>query len=407
MRAVLARSTADLSSRESRRDSGQRREAPEGRLCRVSVLALPSLVISREWGMSRSPVPVVSDSDRKVLESWVRSTSVPAGLARRARIVLLASEGIGTNEIVDKVGSTRPTVIGWRNRYIDRGFGRLGRSAEERPGTGDRSDRGDQRDAGAAAGAARSDALVEPAAGRPVGDLESPRWPRSGASGACKPGGSETFKFSTDPRAGGQDPRRRRAVPGPAGEGRGALDRRENARSRPWTGPRRSCRCDPGCPREADARLRPARHHHTVRRAGGRHRQGHRRLLPRHRHEEFLRFLKQVAKAYPRVQLHMVVDNYATHKHPTVKAWLARNPRITMHFTPTVRVLAEHGRDLLRHHHPPSHPPRHFTSVTDLIAAITFIDGWNERCQPFTWTKTADDIIQHATRSKPTQFTRH
>ena len=51
--------------------------------------------------------------------------------------------------------------------------------------------------------------------------------------------------------------------------------------------------------------------------------------LPRHRHQEFLRFLKQVAKAYPRRELHIVCDNYATHKHPTVTAWLARNPRIT------------------------------------------------------------------------------
>src|SRR5665811_1310292 len=56
---------------------------------------------------------------------------------------------------------------------------------------------------------------------------------------------------------------------------------------------------------------------------------------PRHRSDEFLKFLKQVAKAYPRVRLHLVVDNYATHKHPQVQAWLAHNPRITMHFTPT------------------------------------------------------------------------
>ncbi len=56
---------------------------------------------------------------------------------------------------------------------------------------------------------------------------------------------------------------------------------------------------------------------------------------PRHRHEEFLKFLKQVAKTYPRVKLHLVCDNYATHNHPDVQAWLARNPRITMHFTPT------------------------------------------------------------------------
>jgi len=53
--------------------------------------------------------------------------------------------------------------------------------------------------------------------------------------------------------------------------------------------------------------------------------------LPRHRHQEFLAFLKQVAKAYPRRRLHLVCDNYATHKHPAVKAWLARNPRITLH----------------------------------------------------------------------------
>jgi hypothetical protein len=56
---------------------------------------------------------------------------------------------------------------------------------------------------------------------------------------------------------------------------------------------------------------------------------------PRHTHAEFLAFLKQVAKAYPRVQLHIVCDNYGTHKHPAVKTWLAKNPRITMHFTPT------------------------------------------------------------------------
>jgi transposase len=55
----------------------------------------------------------------------------------------------------------------------------------------------------------------------------------------------------------------------------------------------------------------------------------------RHRHQEFLAFLKQVPAAYPRRQLHVVVDNYATHKHPAVRAWLARHPRVTLHFTPT------------------------------------------------------------------------
>jgi hypothetical protein len=56
---------------------------------------------------------------------------------------------------------------------------------------------------------------------------------------------------------------------------------------------------------------------------------------PRHRHEEFLTFLKQVAKAYPRRKLHLVCDNYGTHTHPDVRAWLDKHPRITLHFTPT------------------------------------------------------------------------
>jgi transposase len=130
--------------------------------------------------------------------------------------------------------------------------------------------------------------------------------------------------------------------------------------------------------------------------------------MPRHRSDEFLRFLKQVAKAYPRVQLHLVVDNYATHKHPRVKAWLSHNPRVTMHFTPTSgswlnMVEIFFGiitRQAIRR--------AAFNSVTDLIGAITrFIDNWNTDCQPFAWTKTADEIIPHAIRGKGTSFTRH
>ena len=128
---------------------------------------------------------------------------------------------------------------------------------------------------------------------------------------------------------------------------------------------------------------------------------------PRHPNAEFLDFLKQVAKAYPRVQLHIVCDNYATHKHPNVQAWLAKNPRITLHFTPTSgswlnMVEIFFGiitRQAIRR--------GTFTSVKDLIAAIeTFIDGWNERCHPFVWTKTADEILTKAHR-KQTSNTRH
>ena len=119
----------------------------------------------------------------------------------------------------------------------------------------------------------------------------------------------------------------------------------------------------------------------------------------RHTHAEFLDFLKLVAKAYPRVRLHVVADNYATHKHPKVKHWLAKNPRVTMHFTPTSgswmnMVEIFFGiitRQAIRR--------GTFTSVKQLISAIeNFIDGWNTRCTPFIWTKTADDILTKAHR---------
>ena len=121
---------------------------------------------------------------------------------------------------------------------------------------------------------------------------------------------------------------------------------------------------------------------------------------PRHRHEEFLRFLKQVAKAYPRRKLHIVCDNYATHKHPAVHRLARQEPADHPALHPDHRVLAEHGRDLLRHHHPPSHPPRARSprSRTSSAPSSTFIDAWNERCEPFIWTKTADQIIPRATR---------
>ena len=117
----------------------------------------------------------------------------------------------------------------------------------------------------------------------------------------------------------------------------------------------------------------------------------------RHTHDEFLAFLKKVARAYPRRQLHVVVDNYATHSHPDVEAWLAKNPRINLHFTPTsgswmnlVEVFFSIiTRQAIRR--------GTFRSVPELIAAIRrFFDGWNDHCRPFTWTKTADEILSHA-----------
>jgi transposase len=127
---------------------------------------------------------------------------------------------------------------------------------------------------------------------------------------------------------------------------------------------------------------------------------------PRHRHGEFLGFLRLVARAYPRRQLHVVLDNYATHKHQRVRVWLARHPRVHLHFTPTyaswlnlVEVFfAIIQRQALRR--------GDFASVEELVAAIgRFCDGWNQRCQPFTWTKDADQILTKLGQQPPPQPT--
>ena len=131
------------------------------------------------------------------------------------------------------------------------------------------------------------------------------------------------------------------------------------------------------------------------------------RCYERHGKAEFLDFLKLVARTYPRQRLHVVLDNYHTHKHDDINRWLARHPRITLHFTPTsgswlnlVEVFfGIVTRQAIRR--------GSFDSVKQLVTAIrAFIDAYNERCHPFTWTKTADDILPRATR-QPTSDARH
>jgi transposase len=128
---------------------------------------------------------------------------------------------------------------------------------------------------------------------------------------------------------------------------------------------------------------------------------------PRHRHGEFVDFLKLVAGCYPRRDLHVVVDNYAPHKDAKVQAWLAKHPRVQLHFTPTyaswlnmVEVFfAILERQALRR--------GDFASIEELVAAIgRFCESWNQRCQPFAWTKDADQILGRLTGPTTSAATR-
>jgi len=124
--------------------------------------------------------------------------------------------------------------------------------------------------------------------------------------------------------------------------------------------------------------------------------------MPRHRHQEWIKFLRQIDRETPsELDLHLIADNYATHKHPKVKAWLDRHPRFHMHFIPTssswLNVIERFFRDLtdkrLRR--------GVFRNVRQLIAAIKgYIDEHNDDPKPFVWRKTAEQILAKVGRAR-------
>ena len=275
----------------------------------------------------------VPPGDRAELERWLRSPSMPAGLVMRARIVLAAAGGAGTGEIVERVGVSKPTVIAWRKRYLAEGIGGL----DDRPKAG-RPKRIDEV------------AIVRATLDPPPESLGVTHWStrllaaqlgisnytvaRAWQRWGLKPWRRETFKFSTDPELEAKI----RDVVGlylepPAKAVVVCVDEKSQIQALDRTTPILPLR--PGLPEKASHDY--VRHGTTTLFAALEVATGKvtDACYSRHRSEEFLRFLKLVAKTYPRVELHVVVDNYAAHKHPRVNAWLARNPRITLHFTPT------------------------------------------------------------------------
>ncbi len=124
----------------------------------------------------------------------------------------------------------------------------------------------------------------------------------------------------------------------------------------------------------------------------------------RHRHQEFLRFLRRLDGEFPgQITLHLVMDNYGTHKHPNVQAWLKRHPRFVAHFVPTnsswlnlvERWFGELTAKAVRR--------GSFTSVADLESSIAaFLEAWNENPNPFVWTATVESIQAKLARCRQT-----
>jgi transposase len=361
-----------------------------------------------QWGVpNRVRTLMLTEEQRLVLLRQVRSKGSPARVVERARIVLLAAEGRAGLEIAERVGCSEPTVVRWRSRFAQRGL--AGLADEPRSGKPP------------TIGRAVRDEILSITLTEPPTELGITHWSSRLLAGRLRRDGmavshatvarvwkqfgiqphrSGTFKFSTDPELDAKvrdvvglylDPPEKAIVL--------CVDEKSQIQALDRTAPMLPLR--PGLP---ESRTHDYVRHGTttlfaaLEVATGKVVDA---CYDRHRHQEFLRFLKQVAKAYPRRELHVVCDNYAAHKHPAVTTWLARHPRITLHFTPTsgswlnlVEVFfGILTRQAIRR--------GTFTSVADLITAIeTYIDGWNDRCQPFTWTKDAETILAKATPPK-------
>ncbi|KRB47903.1 transposase [Terrabacter sp. Root181] len=325
-----------------------------------------------------------------------RASSGRAGLAQRARIVLLAADGESNTAIAARVGVSRPTVIDWRNRYAAQGISGLDDDPRSgRPRTIDHRRivavtlRPPPKKYGVTHWSSR---LL----GRHLG-ISNGTVAKAWRDYGVAPWRVETFKFSTDPELVGKvvDVVGLYLAP-PENAIVLSIDEKSQIQALDRTAP--MLPMQPGLPerrthdykRHGTTTLFAALEIATGKVTGA--------CKPRHRHQEFLAFLKQVARAYPDtgdgVQLHLVMDNYAAHKRIEIRDWLAANPRIHVHFTPTSGSwlnLVEVWFGIIERQ---AIHRGTFGSVKDLNAKIrAFVDGWNDRCHPFVWTKTADEIL--------------
>jgi transposase len=352
--------------------------------------------------MRVAPAVTLTEQQRNTLEQISRSRSLSVRMVERARIVLLAGDGKQDKQIEAELGVSSQKAARWRARFLELGLAGLEKDAP-RPGR---------------------TPSIQPATVRRVIELTTQHKPQNathwstrtmavaaGISEASvrriwhkhglKPHLVETFKISNDPRFAEKleaivalylnPPEHALVLCCDEKSQIQALDRTQ-----------------PGLP------LKPGRAGtltHDYKRNGTATLFAALSTLDgkvislcqeRHRHQEWLRFLKLVDDATPAdKQLHLIVDNYATHKHPKVRQWLKRHPRFHIHFTPTsaswLNMIERFFRDLtvnrLRR--------GVFRDVMELVQAIDdYVDQHNESPKPFIWTAKASDVLEKVTRAR-------
>jgi len=357
--------------------------------------------------MARAVSIQLSPEQERELTVLVRAFSTPQDLARRARIVLLAARGTTNTEIARLVGASVPTVALWRRNFARRGT--AGLKDRPRPGRPRVIHDG-----------AVPQILAKTLEPPPAGESHWSVRRLAAATGVSpatvhriwrthrlKPHQTRTFKYSRDPELVAKvvdvvglylDPPDEALVL--------CVDEKTQIQALDRTQPMLPLR--PGS---------PERHTHDYKRNGTTSLYAALEVAsgqvlgacyPRHRHQEFLAFLRGVVRGFPQGDLHVVLDNSSTHSTPEVRRWLARHRRVHFHFTPTGASwmnLVESWFSILTRQQVRRGS---YATVADLIAAIQrYIDGYNQRANPFVWSKTPEQVLAKAINPQATSETEH
>ncbi len=352
----------------------------------------------------RSPAPALSMSDaqREMLGKLAVSQTAPVRQVQRARVLVLAGQGAANCRIAEQVGVTVSTVRAWRDRFAVEGVAKLG---AVRAGRGRK--------------AVIPQATIEQIVhltkhDKPDGEthwscrtmaekvgVSKDTVQRVWSARGLKPHRVKTFKLSNDPRFEEKlidvvglylNPPDQAIVL--------CLDEKSSVQALDRTQPSlpmvkgRAQTMTHDYKRHGTTTLFAALDVLTGTVIGS--------CLPRHRHQEFLTFLRKIDREVPKgLVVHLILDNYATHKHPEVKAWLAKHPRFTLHFTPTSSSWLNLVERWFRELTDKAIRRGVFHSVPDLIAKVEdYLTAHNAKNSPFVWTATADDILAKVARGR-------
>jgi transposase len=352
--------------------------------------------------MRIAPAVVLSEEQREELGKLSRGRCTAVRVVERARIILLSAEGKQNREIAELLGTTRRTVGLWRRRFIQSGIAGIEKDAP-RPGrqkplaeevvqevvrrtTQEKPAKGTHW-------SSRSLAKVMGVSASTIRRI----WKRHG----LKPHLVRTFKLSKDPQFVEKlediiglylnPPEHALVLSVDEKSQIQALDRTQPGL------PLKKGRCGTmthDYKRHGTTTLFAALNTLDGTVIGT--------CMPKHRHQEWIKFLKLIDRETPKDKsLHLIADNYATHKHPEVQAWMVQHPRFTIHFTPTsaswLNMVERFFRDLTQK----QLRRGIFRSVEELIASIhDYLGQHNADPNPFIWTKSAGDILEKVTRAR-------